>query len=518
MADLLFPNIAGTAMQAFDQGQQMRANRLIGQAMQSPDQRNVLLGQAGAIDPRLAIGAQGAMQTQEAAQQKAQQGQQDEAAKKLRGAALYGQAAINSKDPVRIAAAQAALAPYLKSLTGKDIGPLDEPATRAAMEQVLAQTAYLDPAMTGNAPSQIQTFKYLTQNLTPADQEKARRVELGLDPRQSSAAIKYMQVLGADGRTRLVAVDPRDVGASIVGTDGTPQGVSGGFGAGSPPQAAPGLQGSTTSPAGNAVKFIFPPGTPPEVIAAAQASAMSSGDLAQGQQIGAPVAQGGALVSPTQAQSAFSTETGKQAAQTAGEQARIPIDAAGEAAKITAKGQATRQLDAPLARQTLTGVSTGYDNMISSVDQILASPGLSRAVGVGSYIPGIRGGSKVDADALITALKSQVGFNVLQNMRDMSKTGGALGQISDKEEELLQNNLAALSTDQSPAQFRQQLMRIRQFAVQSKQRMQGAFDAQYGQQQAAMPGTTVPSPGTVEQGYRFKGGDPSNQANWEPVQ
>lgn len=28
----------------------------------------------------------------------------------------------------------------------------------------------------------------------------------------------------------------------------------------------------------------------------------------------------------------------------------------------------------------------------------------------------------------------------------------------------------------------------------------------------------APAVGTVEQGYRFKGGDPSNQANWEPVQ
>ena len=33
----------------------------------------------------------------------------------------------------------------------------------------------------------------------------------------------------------------------------------------------------------------------------------------------------------------------------------------------------------------------------------------------------------------------------------------------------------------------------------------------------ATPSSVGPQPGTVENGYRFKGGDPSNQANWEPV-
>jgi hypothetical protein len=34
----------------------------------------------------------------------------------------------------------------------------------------------------------------------------------------------------------------------------------------------------------------------------------------------------------------------------------------------------------------------------------------------------------------------------------------------------------------------------------------------------AAPAGGGPQPGTVEAGYRFKGGNPADQANWEPVQ
>src|SRR3546814_20638654 len=45
---------------------------------------------------------------------------------------------------------------------------------------------------------------------------------------------------------------------------------------------------------------------------------------------------------------------------------------------------------------------------------------------------------------LFRSLKSQIACSVRQAMRDASKTGGALGAVSEKELSLLQNNLAAL--------------------------------------------------------------------------
>ncbi len=71
-----------------------------------------------------------------------------------------------------------------------------------------------------NTPTDVRSFQQMTAGLSSEDRERARRVNLGLDPRQSSAAISYQKVRGPDGIERLVAVDPRQIGAQVVG-DGT---------------------------------------------------------------------------------------------------------------------------------------------------------------------------------------------------------------------------------------------------------------------------------------------------------
>lgn len=60
----------------------------------------------------------------------------------------------------------------------------------------------------------------------------------------------------------------------------------------------------------------------------------------------------------------------------------------------------------------------------------------------------------------LETLKSNIAFGALQQMRSASKTGGALGQISDAEERLLSSTLGALDQGQSPEQFKAQLQKI----------------------------------------------------------
>lgn len=60
---------------------------------------------------------------------------------------------------------------------------------------------------------------------------------------------------------------------------------------GNPQGAAQGLDTTVPGASGQRVTFNFPPGTPPEVIAAAKASAVANGDIAPGTQVGAPQGQ-----------------------------------------------------------------------------------------------------------------------------------------------------------------------------------------------------------------------------------
>jgi cell division protein FtsI/penicillin-binding protein 2 len=58
-------------------------------------------------------------------------------------------------------------------------------------------------------------------------------------------------------------------------------------------------------------------------------------------------------------------------------------------------------------------------------------------------------------------LKSNIAQQELTAMREASKTGGALGNVSDKEGERLASSLGALDVTQSPEAFKKQLQIVK---------------------------------------------------------
>ena len=148
--------------------------------------------------------------------------------------------------------------------------------------------------------------------------------------------------------------------------------------------------------------------------------------------------------------------------------------------------------------RTAAGVAgSKYDKMIRNAEELLRSPALDSIVGnIQGNIPetALEVSSQDAADALnlYRTLLVQGGFAELQALRDASPTGGALGQVSDRENAMLQQAAGALGRSQSEALFKQH---VREFIAQlkaSKARVEQAYAEQFGKPFSA-GGSAAPS-------------------------
>lgn len=100
--------------------------------------------------------------------------------------------------------------------------------------------------------------------------------------------------------------------------------------------------------------------------------------------------------------------------------------------------------------------------------------------GAASYLAGIRGTPQYNLAAQLDTIKSNVGFAALQAMRAASPTGGALGQVSEQENRLLQSTLASLDQGQSPDQLKANLTKVQLHFSNLKQILNAPINAQVG--------------------------------------
>lgn len=123
-----------------------------------------------------------------------------------------------------------------------------------------------------------------------------------------------------------------------------------------------------------------------------------------------------------------------------------------------------------------TQVIQQLDELAKSVNRVATAPGLAKNFGPAGYIPNMPGGEAANAAALLDTLKTQGAFAALQEMRNASKSGGALGAISDREGQMLQNAMAPLGKAQSAKQVQESLKTILDHIETSKQRIRDAYN------------------------------------------
>lgn len=131
-----------------------------------------------------------------------------------------------------------------------------------------------------------------------------------------------------------------------------------------------------------------------------------------------------------------------------------------EAQKVTEENVASLA-EEPQRQERLTAaqnrISSVRETVVQAIDQVNAmTSGF-----VGSRAAGIAGTPARDLQGDIQTIKAVLGFEQLQLMRELSPTGGALGQVAVQELEALQSTIAELSQELSPGKLRENLEKIK---------------------------------------------------------
>ena len=99
---------------------------------------------------------------------------------------------------------------------------------------------------------------------------------------------------------------------------------------------------------------------------------------------------------------------------------------------------------------------------------------------VGGMVKTVPGTPAYDLTQTLSTIKANIGFDKLQEMRNNSPTGGALGQVSEFENKLLQDVWGALEQSQTEGQFKENLQRVKKQTKESWSRINKAYEADYG--------------------------------------
>ncbi len=473
------PNI----MQSFQQGQILGERQRVARKQEADlsTLRNlapqIIAGNQQAFDQAAAINPQAAQQFQAIPQAR-----EVDHAKKLGNAARYMAQALRTKNPTQIQGAWQNVRPYIAQLSGKEPPQQWDPAMEPALFQAIAAT--------GGMPD--------VKGIVVAPGSVLANPSTGESMLRNPASLQYQNVPMGEGKAA-GAFDP---------ATGTVRPAVGGGAAVMPPSADP------MRPFIDQANAAIQMGAPQAQVEAWLTQQAQNLPGAQVQPGGASVAQGQPQGAPPTVSAQFGIGTPKPAAGTQ-ETWNQPVDEAGPdgnpirvqysnrggrrvvegAVPVTKPADAKRQAQARQAKVSLQGTVAQLDRLEQAAAQLKADPGLPGITGLRGHIPDIPGSDAARARAQLETLGSQAAFGVLQQMREMSKTGGALGQVSDRENEMLRNNLAALGTNQSAEDFQKALDQIIAYARDSKARMQGAFTDTYGNVESDPATTAAPAPG-----------------------
>jgi hypothetical protein len=161
-------------------------------------------------------------------------------------------------------------------------------------------------------------------------------------------------------------------------------------------------------------------------------------------------------------------------------------------------GEAARQQTlAETSGQRAAGVATKEDQfklLDDVIGEVKKQSGFWTTGMAGSLMRRIAGTDAADMAANLDTLQAAAGFEKLQEMRDNSPTGGALGSVTERELQLLQATWGSLAQSQSEEQFDKNLARFQEQIKDSWGRVAKAYERDYGRPYFASPGAGASTP------------------------
>lgn len=196
--------------------------------------------------------------------------------------------------------------------------------------------------------------------------------------------------------------------------------------------------------------------------------------------------------------------TGPQAAAHAGD----VKSAEGEAAMYN-----TRQTELPGAKETVRLLQAKNQQLTQRADDILNNPNLVNVVGAapGRLLSQLPGTELANIRQNIASLQQAMSVEGLQDLRNSSKTGGGVGQVTEGEYPILQSLVSSLNENMTVGEFLKQLQRFKDrvnYVTQAAtykygDTYNGDFKKRYPQldtnfEQGVVPQTAAPPPGAAQ--------------------
>jgi hypothetical protein len=129
----------------------------------------------------------------------------------------------------------------------------------------------------------------------------------------------------------------------------------------------------------------------------------------------------------------------------------------GPAERELREAEERRQLQAEIRQLQHKIVTEDIDAALEIIkNSILPAAGLGA-----STLAEIGGTAASDVQALLDTIKANIGFNELNRMRQASPTGGALGNVTERELAFLQSVQGSLDQKQTPRQLMRNLNRVK---------------------------------------------------------